>query len=459
MMVMSVLVGGVAAAEPVTVNSLEALLPYLAQDKVEVKLAPGTYTVSAQDAAGGKFGVQGFQDKTKTIFLFEGSNSTYDFTGVTINVETKVYSSLGRSDVYIIQVQGNKNVIKNLTLLDVGTTEEAPSWRATNVVMDGRENRIEGLTMTVMGAYPYGYGELFGKGGGSVIAHRKHCAVLVRGLSNHLLNANIDHHSYGHAIYMQAADKPIIEGCTVVGRMRSTNSVLAEKGTGSDADQADFMTYFGYRVPRNYMISLGEEGIRAYSGGNTYIDGETFKRGASNVTVLNCTVKNMRGGVTLTHAKGKRYVKGTTALGCSRGFAIGSGDIIDCYADIQYGPALGVDYDGDAGMNAEITLLPHEGETVNGAGQVAYLIGNKHKVVLHNKIDDPDRKLVIQVGGKKRHIGGLDDKKIYAARGIHLNNESGFRVVLDKAARDCVVQSVGPVKDAGKKNEVKRVRN
>ena len=306
--------GGTAWAETITVDSLQAMMPYLKQDRVEVKLAPGMYDITAKDAEVGKYGVRGFEEKTISVLLFEGSNSTYDFTGVTINVETEVYRSLGNFDVYIIQILGNNNVIKNLSLHDVGSVHDAPRFRATNVVMDGRNNRIEGFDMTVMGSFPYGYGELFGKGGGALIKHHKHSAFLIRGLENHALNCHIDHQSYGHAFFMQAADKPIIEGCTVQGRMRNTNEVLAEKGTGTEADKVNLQTVWGYPVPPNYAFSLSEGGIRAYNGGITWIDGKVIQRSTSSPKVVNCTIKNMRSGVTLSHAKGKQYVKGNVVV-------------------------------------------------------------------------------------------------------------------------------------------------
>ena len=456
---MGLLAGGSAGAEPVTVSSLQELMPYLQQDDVELKMKPGVYTFTAEDAKAGKYGRDSFESGRKTLMLFEGSGGTYDFTDVTINVETGVYTSMGKQKIYELQTMGNRNVIKNLTLTDVGSVHDAPRVGVISVVMDGANNRIEGLHLTTKGSAPYGYGELFGKSSKPVIPHKKHSAFLIRGNSNHAKDCHIIHRAFGHAYVMQAAQDPLIEGCYTEGEMRKTDDLLREeKGTGSEADKVDFMTAWGYRVPRGFMYCLSEAGIRAYNTGNTYVDGKTYKRGTSNPTILNCTIKNARAGVTLTHATGKKYVEGTTTIGCTRGFAIGTGDIVDCYSDVQYGPALGTDYERDTKVNAEITLLPHEGETVNGAGQVAYLIGSKHNVVFHSKITDPDRKLVIQVGGKKIHIGGRGDKKVYAARGIKINNASGFRVVMDKSSEDCVVQSVGPVKDAGQKNQVKQVR-
>ena len=160
-------------AKPVTVNSLKDLLPYLQQDNVDLKMKPGTYTVTGAAAKAGEFGVPGFQEGTRVVFLITGSNSSYDFTGVTIKIETSVCQSLGKNQIRILQIQGNRNLVKNLTLIDVGSVDDAPTIRAVNVVMDGAYNRIEGLKLTTIGSYPYGYGELFGKGGGPVIRHRK----------------------------------------------------------------------------------------------------------------------------------------------------------------------------------------------------------------------------------------------------------------------------------------------
>ena len=95
-----------------TVNSLQQLLPYLNDNNVRVKLAPGTYTITAADIAAGKF--------NNPLLPFEGNNSVYDFTDVTINIDTEVLSSFGNVDVNLLQILGNDNILKNLTLVNVG---------------------------------------------------------------------------------------------------------------------------------------------------------------------------------------------------------------------------------------------------------------------------------------------------------------------------------------------------
>lgn len=136
-----------------------------------------------------------------------------------------------RADVHRIQIVGQHNVIKNLTLADVGSVHDAPTWRATNIVMDGAHNRIEGIHLTVKGSFPYGYGDIFGKGRDPVISHQKHCAILVRGDSNHVKDCTVIHRAYGHEIYAQGAHDALIEGCYVEGEIRTTDDILAEAGT------------------------------------------------------------------------------------------------------------------------------------------------------------------------------------------------------------------------------------
>ncbi|WP_165730788.1 hypothetical protein [Polaribacter sp. 20A6] len=439
------------------VNSLKELLPYLKQSNVKVVLKPGVYTITAQDIKNGDFSDSSIvKNHANVLFLFSGNNSIYDFTDVTINVKTAVLSAFPskNEELYEIQIIGNKNVLKNLTIADVGSVNDAPTRRATNIVMDGASNRIEGFHITTKGSYPYGYGEVFGKGGKSVINHRKHSSFLVRGYKNHAKNCTIIHRSYGHAMFMQAADWPLIEGCYIEGVMRSTDDMLTEKGTGSDADKVDFKTAFDYKLPTGYMLCLGEEGIRAYNGGETVIDGVQYRRGTSNPTVINCTIKNMRAGVTLTHATGKKYVSGTTAIGCQRGFCIGTGDIVDSYADTQYGPALGVDYPNDEGMNAEITLLPYKGKSYNGSGHAAIIIGKNHKIILRNAIENADQNLKINLGGDNKTIGLLGKDENYSASNIVLHNFTNYPVVLDDNSKNNTGVSVGEVTDEGETNHI-----
>ncbi|GAF01941.1 right-handed parallel beta-helix repeat-containing protein [Saccharicrinis fermentans] len=444
----------------VLVRSLSELLPFLDDDNIELKMEPGTYVITPDDVKKGSFGITDFEDRAKVLLLFSGNNSSYDFTGVTLQIETGVFKSFGNYRVHELVVTGSNNVLKNLTMVDVGSEYDKPNKGALGVCMDGRDNRIEGFHMTVKGSFPYGYGDAFGKGKHNVIRHQKHSAFLIRGLRNHAKNCTIIHHSYGHAIFMQAASYPTIEGCVVEGRMRKTDDMLAE--TSGPAFDVDFMTAWGYKLPPGYMLSLGEAGIRAYDGGTTIVDGEVFKRGTDNPTILNCTVKNMRTGVTIAHAKGKKYVEGCVVIGCENGYSLGAGEVVNCKADCAYGPVYASTYERDKGYHADITIIPAENGYYNGSGSVAYIGGTGHKITLRGTPELVEEGLKIKVGGEKGNIrlmhGNFPHQNNFKASDFELNNLSGFPVVLSEKSANVHVYSVGGVEDHGVRNMVKKAK-
>lgn len=445
----------------VLVNSIKELVPYLDDDNVHVKMAPGVYNITAEDVKKGMYPKESnIKRICKVLLLFEGNNSTYDFTGVTINVETAVFRSFGNFRVNEIQILGNNNVLKNLTLVDVGSVHDGPTVGALNLCMDGRENRIEGFHVTAKGSFPYGYGDAFGKGGNSVINHQKHSACLIRGESNHLKNSTFIHRSYGHCIFMQAANNPLIEGCYVEGEVRKTDDMLAEEGTGSPADKVGFKTVWGYKLPKGYMMSTGEAGIRAYNAGETYIDGEFFRRGTSNPTVINCTVKYMRTGVTIAHATGKKYVENCTAMGCENGFSLGSGEVVGCRADVTHGPAYSSTYSSDVAYNADITIISSKEPYCNGSGSVAYIGGSKHKITLRGSNQGVEHGLKIKVGGDKNNIrllqGNLPNQNNFKGWDFEINNLTNFPLFLSEKSSGVKGQSLGLISDLGNQNKVKK---
>ncbi|WP_339884903.1 right-handed parallel beta-helix repeat-containing protein [Polaribacter vadi] len=453
------LLTSVAAYSQITVNSLSELLPYLEKDNVDVKLAPGIYSITVADVAKGLYKQElNIKSKTHILLLFKGNNSTYDFTGVTINIETKVHQAYGNNQVHELQIIGNHNVLKNLTMVDNGSVYDAPNRRATNIVMDGAHNRIEGFHVTTKGSFPYGYGDAFGKGGNTVIKHQKHSACLIRGESNHLKNSTFIHKSYGHCIFMQGANNPLIEGCVVEGEVRKTDDMLAEKGTGSPADKVDFLTVWGYTLPAGYMLSTGEAGIRAYNGGETIIDGKTYNRGTSNPTVLNCTIKYMRTGVTLAHATGKIYVEGCVAIGCENGFSLGTGNAVNCSADCTYGPVYASTYENDKNYNADITILPASHPYYNGSGNVAYIGGSGHHITFRGTDEAIKEGLKIKVGGDKNNIrllnGNLPNQNDFKGFSFELNNFTNYPVYLSEKSSGIKVESKGKVIDLGSSNHV-----
>lgn len=431
-------------AQTIIVNSLSELLPYLNDDNVDLKLAPGVYEITSSDVLSGIY--------TNPLLLFEGSNSTYDFTGVTINIDTNVFTLFGSVDVNEIQILGNNNVLKNLTMVDIGST--APKKRAQAIVMDGKDNRIEGFHVTVRGSYPYGYGDAFGKGAGAVIRHRKHSGILIRGLRNHLKNTDVISRAYGHIVFMQAASYPTIEGCYIEGEMRTSDDMLAE--TSGPAFDVGFMTTWGYKLPAGYMMSLQEGGIRAYNGGTTYIDGVEIERGTDNPTVLNCTIKNARTGVTLAHATGTKYVEGCTVLGSENGYSIGSGTVVNSGADAIYGPVFKNTYGSDNGYAADITILPPSDAYYNGHNAVAYIGGKNHNLTFRSENTQIPSNLKIMVSGDLQGLrvlnGSNPSQNNFPATDIVVKNLTNFPIVLHSDSSNISGQSCGPITDNGAHN-------
>ncbi len=454
--------GACSAEGVITVSSLEELMPYLKQDSVNIKMQPGTYYFTAKDAQSNHFrnSAEVTEGKlTYAMILIEGNNSTYDFTGVTIEVETAVFNAYENCEFNELHLIGSNNTVRGLKLVDVGELTDFPKWGCVNIIVDGANNLIEGVEVRSLGSYPYGYGELFGKGGPATIRHKKHSACLVRGYKSHIKDCKIFHRSYGHCLFMQAADMPLIEGCYIESEMTTTDKVLSEEGSGSAADKIDFKTVWGYRVPKGHTIALCEEGIRAYNGGSTIIDGERFKRGTSNVTVKDCYIKNTRAGVTLTHATGFKYVENTTAVGCNRGFAVGhKGKIVNCFADTQNGPAFGVDYERDEEIVADITLLPYEGMGQNGTTHAAIIIGKNHNITF--KMGEglvAEKALKIHIGGDNQTVGSLSKDNNYMASGITINNETDYPILLDDNSSNISGSTKGEVMDNGKDNSLKTI--
>lgn len=444
-----------------TVKSIQELLPYLKKDNVEVAVAPGTYTITSDDVKKGLIGAATFEERAMALLDFSGSNSKYDFTGVTLNIETSVFKAFGKKRVTEILITGNNNVLKNLTMVDVGSVHDAPLVGALGVCMDGKNNLVEGFHMAVKGSYPYGYGDAFGKGGKNMIKHQKHSAFLIRGYKNHAKNCTIIHRSYGHAMFMQAASYPIIEGCYIEGEVRKTDDMLAE--TSGPAHDIDFMTVWGYKLPAGYMLSLGEAGIRAYNAGTTYIDGEIIKRGTDNPTVLNCTIKNLRTGVTVAHAKGKKYVKGCTAIGCENGYSLGNdGEVVDCKADCAYGPVYSTAYENDHNFNADITIIPPEGKYYNGAGCVAYIGGSNHNIILRASSNVVKDGLKIMFGGDKKNVrlmhGNFPHQNNFKSSNLKLVNKTDFPVYLSSKSLNIDLESYGEVVNDGNNNKVMKIK-
>ncbi|MFR9620432.1 MAG: hypothetical protein SNH63_04320 [Rikenellaceae bacterium] len=458
----------VHGSSTIEVSSLEELIPYLSQDSVSVTMTPGTYRISVDDVKVGRYPKQTYVREnqiTHALLLVEGSGSCYDLEGVVVEVESGVASAFeGREffEVAELHIIGNSNVVKGLTLVDVGSVDDSPRYGWCNVTLDGMDNRIEGVEIRSRGSKPYGYGEVFGKGAQRTIAHRKHSACLIRGTRNHVKDCRIIHRAYGHYLFMQGAMDPLIEGCYIEGEMVSTDDILAEKGSGSAADKIDFKTVFGYTLPEGYTLSTGEDGIRTYAEGTTYINGQMVTQPTGgNIVIRDCVVKHARSGISLTLGSGTRYVENCTLIGCQDGFSINNnGKIVNCRADAEFGPALRFVSNRDRDAEIDITIIPYEGENKyvgNGSRHLAHIFGSGHNVILRRgeglEVKDD---MYISLGGDSYTIGNLAKEENYISNNVTLVNETGYPVVIDDNANNVKLTTNGKVSDYGQGSVIER---
>jgi len=439
----------------IKVDSLEKLANYLDVNDECIVVLPGIYTFDTSNVGEGLL----FSDPN--ILLFTGSNNRFIFRDVIFYFDTAIFRQFGRVAVDEFRVSGRNNIFQYLTMEDLG--DIAPFQTALALGMDGSDNLIEGFTITTRGSYPYGYGDIFGKGSTRVLNHRKHSGILIRGDRNHLKDVQLYMRSYGHGIFVQGGHDAIIENCYVEGELSTVGAVLAEKGTGSDADNVDFLTVWGYyldELTEDYRFSLQEDGIRAYSSGNIF--GSDESRDTGNITVLNSTVKFMRSGITIGLGRGHSYVENCTALGTESGFWVGSGgEVVNSRGDASVGPL----YSEDASRNSatiDLTLLDDVIPKIGNTPTI-YLAGSRHNVVLKDgtNINNPEFELL--VGGTRfghRWLTGSgEEPPSREAINITFHNETPYEVILGDTSDNVTVESCGPITDNGTDNSVSNNMN
>lgn len=339
-----------AAAEVRTVSTLAELAAAAAGDDAAVEMPPGTYRL--RDFVTPE-GIRDRRTRQDFAFLrFAGSRNEFRLRGVVIEVDTRLRNELRppiHTDEFVID--GSGNVIEGLAIVNVG---DGTSHGGAAIGITGTGNTLRDAAVTVRGSAPYGYGDLFGKGG------LKHSGIHVTGNGTRLLGCRVRMEAFGHGIYLQedAADVHI-ENCEVSGVLRATDEILAEKSGLAHARGflMEMTSRAGdHRILPGYRKALAEDAFRTY--------GEH-----PGLVIRGCTARDMRGGFELRTRAGP-VVEGCTALGCERGFWVSDKAVVSrCRADFRHGPALYAERDG---ARIDLELLPSESEaTVHAAAVVA----------------------------------------------------------------------------------------
>ncbi|QDT05050.1 hypothetical protein K227x_34480 [Rubripirellula lacrimiformis] len=401
-----------------------------------------------------------------------GSNNTIDLSDVYVAVP------VGTTRRGYITISGDNNVFRGGVFEDIYPSglDDVTDFSAYNqnrstlakglngsavLSVSGDDNTVAGTKLTVRGSFPYGYGSIYGIGADNVYGLDKRCGILLKGKRNTVDGCEVQQRAFGHGIYMQSpADESVIKNSLVEGVMRPSKDLYLEtnprdlparsdykippkddrsrgrrgrreRGQGRSAigsKNRDHGRDLGTPIPTDTMIPLSEDGIRVYSKGGS-------------VTVENCTVKKMRGGIRLYLASHATVIH-STAVDCGHtNFNMPSrGKIIGSIGNFAYAPLSDFRL-SKSRQEIELTILPSPDAV--GSHNLADVQGSNHSIVLHRSEGPLDTNL--------RPIVIHDDNST-------IRNETEYPVILQPTASGNSVVSFGPVTDLGNNNTITRIQ-
>ncbi|CDF79572.1 GDSL-like lipase/acylhydrolase family protein [Formosa agariphila KMM 3901] len=429
--------------DTIFIKSVKELAKYAKKSNVLVKMKPGGYAITSIKIGELSIFKYGENNKKKgdfrigSLIHFSGDNSQYFLTGVTLNIDGKLHDNYPKSEFSEFLVSGNNNYIEGLKGKDIGN--HVPAHRVQMLRVMGDDNIIKAADLFVHGSYPYGYGHLLGKGGNALVKTQKHSVLLVEGTNTQLLGCKVVSHAFGHGIFMQGAVNTLLQDCYVEGKMRSTNEMLAE--TSGPAFSVGFKSDYppGVILP-NEIKSLSEDGIR------TYPSGGLSGRRTQGVTVINCTVKNMRSGFDLSANLPPTKIVGSTAIGCQeKGFSVGDHGVIEnSKGDALYGPLI--TFVGNDIKNCTIDLELTDAVSDYKVSRLAEINGSGHHITIRNYQNKKRSVETPIVFGESfwddvhRYRNPDKPSGTYAgAKNIQLFNYTGMPVKLNDLSVNCTV--------------------
>lgn len=418
-------------ASEIKINSIKELTAYASQSGNVITMAPGVYQLTDYLSIDS---MQIRRDRREFQYItFTGSNNIFNLEGVEIVVDTKLRTALNppiHSDEFLIT--GTNNTFKGLTIRCIGN---GTSPGGTVLQVAGNGNTLKGIILHVSGSYPYGYGDLFGKGKmkETTIRHKKHSGLLVTGSNTKLFDCKIFNRSFGHCFFIQKrAENVYFENCYAEGSIRSTDEILAE--TSGPAFDVKFKTWTQnregeYKVTPGYMKSLCEDGFRMYGA-------------IKNLRFKNCTAKNTRAGFELRANSGV-VLENCTTIGTERAYWVGDDAIVkNCKGDANYGPLLFVE---GSNVNVELILDPAESDRI--VHSLITVQGENNTIILKSaKGANRKKELPILIGyTHPMHGESMSPYDEGETSGLKFKNETGMPIKIGKMASDCEIETNGKV--------------
>ena len=419
------------AQTKVNVSSLVELREAVQRDNQTIVMKPGQYVLTDLPEGSRKLEIS-------------GSKNTINLTDVYVT------ATVGMTEAEYIIISGNDNVFQGGTFEDVyrnGLKEVtdfsaynkdrnlARGTRSANLTVRGNNNKIANTKLTVRGSYPYGYGSMYGINAENAFGLNKRSGLQVKGKNNILDGCEVQMRSFGHGIFIQQpSDKTVVKNCHVEGRVRPSKDIYLETDPEDLPVRANYRMKqnrngdFGPPIPKDIMIPLSEDGIRVYTDGGS-------------VTVEDCTVKKMRGGIRL-YLSGGASVSNCTAIDCGlTNFNLPTrGKMTGSIGNFAYAPLI--DFPGTkSGQTIQLTIAPSP--HIVGPHNIADISGKGHKIVFSRLPGPTDTNL--------RPI-------VISASKSTIRNETEYPIQLESSATRNTIFSVGPVTDRGSDNKVKRIK-
>jgi hypothetical protein len=457
LLVLLVLAPVCPAADRVEVDTLAGLYEAAAGNANAVRVKPGTYalgdylTDEKLAELKRRYPREG-RRPSRWLLRFSGSDNTFDFTGVTIEIDTALYAKLPFGYTRCILVDGDNNTLRGLKIRNTGSPELGSHGNTLSIF--GRGNTLEDVQVHVSGSSPYGYGDLLGKGAKSLVRLRKQSGVLLSGEDHRLRRCKVFSRAFGHCFYIQSLGGVtrdiLLEDCYAEGVTRTTNEMLAE--TDGPAFDVGFRSVNRNRdgrfiITAGYTKSLSEDGYRTYAG-------------VGRVTFRNCTAVNTRAGFEVRNTREdepQTVIEGCVSLGAERAYLIGSNvRVRDSRGDVVHGPLL---YLRQGSKDADVELELIGGLPKTTVHALATIAGEDHRVRIFT--EDPHRPLAalpIMFGfGIPSNAEMASEIGPARTVGVTLVNDvARLPVILSEDAEDCVTDSAGPVVDDEKTRRSRR---
>lgn len=374
------------------------------------------------------------------MMQFSGSDNSFDLRGVTLEIETELYPQLPTGYLRCLFISGSNNRFDGLTIRNTGANQGS---NGNIVSVWGENNTLENITLHVWGSFPYGYGDLLGKGGPSPFPLQKQSGLMLSGEGHLLRRCKVFSRAFGHCFYIQGGGNIRLEDCTAQGVMRPTNDMLRDE-SGPAFDLGFRSVYENrdgrYFITPGYMKCLCEDGFRTYGlgGHNGRRDGD--------VTFINCTAINTRAGFEIVGSEsGQTALENCLALGCERAYLLGSNTKVrQSRGDMAHGPLLYLR--GGHSSDIELELVGKGSDyTVH---TVATIAGSNHRVRLFAPAHDFNvPRVPLMLGfGMPDHAEMSSPIRPAPTQSVHLVNElPGILVIQSEQAADCNIETTGAV--------------